>query len=106
MKIIWSIRSFQLYQYTVNAFVQKRVISNIVKIRKTVESHVYFHFYNGCRSPYRLSLTPQIPSTQDHPLIHIVVCLLLFLLSLSIGLNRLIVDNLVYFCGQAAVISH
>ena len=34
------------------------------------------------------------------PLIHIVVCLLLFLLGLSIGLN-----NLVSFCGQAAVIS-
>ena len=33
------------------------------------------------------------------PLIHIVVCLLL------IGLNRLIIDNLGYFCGQAAVIS-
>lgn len=29
------------------------------------------------------------------PLIHIVVCLLLFLLGLSIGLNRLIIDNLV-----------
>lgn len=28
------------------------------------------------------------------PLIHIVVCLLLFLLGLSIGLNRLIIDNL------------
>lgn len=39
------------------------------------------------------------------PLIHIVVCLQLFLLSLSIGLNRLIIDNLGYFCGQAAVIS-
>lgn len=38
------------------------------------------------------------------PLIHIVVCLLLFLLGLSI-LNRLIIDNLGYFCGQAAVIS-
>lgn len=38
------------------------------------------------------------------PLIHIVVCLLLFLLGLSIGLNRLIIDNLGYFCGQAAVI--
>lgn len=37
------------------------------------------------------------------PLIHIVVCLLLFLLGLSIGLNRLIIDNLGYFCGQAAV---
>ena len=35
------------------------------------------------------------------PLIHIVVCLLLFLLGLSIGLNRLIIDNLGYFCGQA-----
>ena len=39
------------------------------------------------------------------PLIHIVLCLLLFLLGLSIGLNRLIIDNLGYFCGQAAVIS-
>lgn len=38
-------------------------------------------------------------------LIHVVVCLLLFLLGLSIGLNRLIIDNLSYFCGQAAVIS-
>lgn len=38
-------------------------------------------------------------------LIHGVVCLLLFLLGLSIGLNKLIVDNLSYFCGQAAVIA-
>lgn len=39
------------------------------------------------------------------PLIHIVVCVLLFLLGLSIGLNRLIVSNLGYFCGQTAAIS-
>ena len=38
------------------------------------------------------------------PLIHIVVCLLLFLLGLSIGLNRLIIDNL-NTSGAAAVIS-
>lgn len=40
-----------------------------------------------------------------HALIHATVRVLLFLLGLSIGLNKLIVDNLSYFCGQAAVIS-
>ena len=38
-------------------------------------------------------------------LIHIVVCMLLFLLGISVGLNKLIIDNISYFCGQAAVIS-
>lgn len=38
-------------------------------------------------------------------LIHGTVCLLLFMLGLSIGLNQLIISNLSYFCGQAAVIS-
>ena len=38
-------------------------------------------------------------------LIHFVVCLLLFLLGISVGLNKLIISNLSYFCGQAAVIS-
>ena len=42
----------------------------------------------------------QLPS-----LIHLVVCVLLFLLGFSIGLNKLIVDNLSYFCEQAAVIA-
>ena len=34
-----------------------------------------------------------------------MVCLLLFILGLSIGTNKLIVGNLSYFCRQAAVIS-
>ena len=38
-------------------------------------------------------------------LIHGVGCLLLFLLGLSIGLNKMIVENFSYFCGQAAVIA-
>ena len=38
-------------------------------------------------------------------LIHIVVCLLLFLLGISVGLNKMIIENMSYFCGQAAVIS-
>ena len=38
-------------------------------------------------------------------LIHGVVWLMLGLLGCSIGQNRLIVDHLSYFCGQAAVIS-
>ena len=38
-------------------------------------------------------------------LIHIVVCTLLFLLGLSVGVNRLIIDNLGYYCQQAAIIS-
>ena len=38
-------------------------------------------------------------------LIHVVVCALLFLLGFSIGLNKLIVNNLTYFCEQAAVIA-
>lgn len=35
----------------------------------------------------------------------IVVCLLLFILGLSIGTNKLIIGNLSYFCQQAAIIS-
>lgn len=42
----------------------------------------------------------QIPT-----LIHIVVCTLLFLLGLSIGLNKTLVNNFAYFCEQAAVIA-
>ena len=42
----------------------------------------------------------QIPT-----LIHIVVCTLLFLLGLSIGLNKTLVSNFAYFCEQAAVIA-
>ena len=38
-------------------------------------------------------------------LIHIVVCTLLFLLGLSIGLNKELVSNFGYFCEQAAVIA-
>ena len=38
-------------------------------------------------------------------LIHGVVCSLLFLLGLSIGLNKTLVSNLGYFCSQAAVIA-
>ena len=37
--------------------------------------------------------------------IQIVVCLLLFILGLSIGTNKLIIGNLSYFCQQAAIIS-
>lgn len=40
-----------------------------------------------------------------HILIHATICLLLFLLGFSIGLNQLIINNLSYFCGQAAVIA-
>lgn len=38
-------------------------------------------------------------------LIHVVVCTLLFLLGLSIGLNKTLVANFGYFCEQAAVIA-
>ena len=38
-------------------------------------------------------------------LIHIVVCTLLFLLGLSIGLNKTLISNFAYFCEQAAVIA-
>lgn len=38
-------------------------------------------------------------------LIQIAVCLLLFILGLSIGGNRLIISNLTYYCEQAAIIS-
>lgn len=38
-------------------------------------------------------------------LIQIVVCTLLFLLGLSVGENKLIVENFSYYCGQAALIS-
>lgn len=38
-------------------------------------------------------------------LIHLVVCTLLFLLGLSIGLNKTLVANFGYFCEQAAVIA-
>ena len=38
-------------------------------------------------------------------LIQAVVCCLLFLLGFSIGMNKLIIDHLSYFCEQAAVIA-
>lgn len=38
-------------------------------------------------------------------LIQMVVCLLLFILGLSVGGNRLIINNLTYYCEQAAIIS-
>ena len=38
-------------------------------------------------------------------LIQIVVCLLLFILGLSVGGNKLIISNLTYYCEQAAIIS-
>ena len=38
-------------------------------------------------------------------LIHVVVCTLLFLLGLSIGINKTLVSNFAYFCEQAAIIS-
>lgn len=38
-------------------------------------------------------------------LIHIVVCTLLFLLGLSIGLNKTLISNFGYFCSQAMVIA-
>lgn len=38
-------------------------------------------------------------------LIHIVVCTLLFLLGMSIGLNKTLIANFGYFCEQAAVIA-
>lgn len=38
-------------------------------------------------------------------LIHIVVCTLLFLLGLSIGLNKTLVSNFGYFCSQAIIIA-
>ena len=45
-------------------------------------------------------------STEKIPfLIQIVVCTLLFLLGISVGDNKLIIDNLSYYCEQAAVIS-
>ena len=36
-------------------------------------------------------------------LIQIVVCLLLFILGLSVGGNKLIISNLTYYCEQAAI---
>ena len=38
-------------------------------------------------------------------IIHIIVCIMLFLLGISVGLNKMIIENISYFCGQAAVIS-
>lgn len=52
---------------------------------------------------YRLRHTHKIHKVTS--LIQAVVCLLLFILGLSIGTNKLIVGNLSYFCRQAAVIS-
>ena len=37
--------------------------------------------------------------------IHVIVCLMLFLLGISVGLNKMIIENISYFCGQAAIIS-
>ena len=52
---------------------------------------------------YRLRHTHKIHKVTS--LIQAVVCLLLFILGLFIGTNKLIVGNLSYFCRQAAVIS-
>ena len=38
-------------------------------------------------------------------LIHYIICFLLFLLGISVGLNKMIIENISYFCGQAAIIS-
>ena len=51
---------------------------------------------------YRLRHTHKIHKVTS--LIQVVVCLLLFILGLSIGTNKLIVGNLSYFCRQAAVL--
>ena len=37
--------------------------------------------------------------------IQVVVCALLYMLGLSIGSNRFLIDHLSYFCGQAAFIA-
>lgn len=57
----------------------------------------------GAIMGYLLRHQPKVRKV--HSLIHATVRILLFLLGLSIGLNELIVNNLSYFCGQAAVIS-
>lgn len=38
-------------------------------------------------------------------LIQIVICFLLFILGFSVGANKLIMENLKYFCEQAALIA-
>ena len=67
--------------------------------------YVHFYFYNGRRSPYSYPLRRKQSIHKIPVLIQIVVCLLLFILGLSIGTNKLIIGNLSYFCQQAAIIS-
>lgn len=38
-------------------------------------------------------------------IVQIIVCVLLFLLGITVGSNKLILDNLSYYCGQATIIS-
>lgn len=38
-------------------------------------------------------------------LIQVVICFLLFILGFSVGANKLIMENLKYFCEQAALIA-
>lgn len=52
---------------------------------------------------YRLRFRNKIHKVSS--LIHAVICLLLFILGMSIGANDLIISNLSYFCQQAALIS-
>lgn len=50
-------------------------------------------------------LRNQEPIRKVPGVIHLIICLLLFLLGVSVGLNKMIIHNISHFCGQAALIS-
>lgn len=62
-----------------------------------------FLMASGVVVGYRLRCIPKIHKVTL--LIQVVICLLLFILGFSIGTNKLIMDNLKYFCEQAALIA-
>ena len=57
----------------------------------------------GAVAGYLLRNRPRIRKVPAF--IHLVVCVMLFFLGMTVGLNKMIMSNLTYFCGQAAVIS-
>lgn len=62
-----------------------------------------FLMASGAVVGYRFRCVSKIHKVTS--LIQVVICFLLFILGFSIGTNRLIMDNLKYFCEQAALIA-
>ena len=64
---------------------------------------VVFIMGMGVLTGYLLRNKPRISKLPSY--IHLIVCVMLFFLGISVGLNKMIVERLGYFCGQAFIIS-